>query len=69
MISTTLFVALFVFSGTASSWIFNFSRFANGGEMGVYTGHFVLFRSRIIHSVDSEPIRMLEIPRSLSERE
>ena len=28
--------------------------FTNGGETRVYTGHFVLFGSRIIHSVGSE---------------
>ena len=43
VISTTLFVAFFVFSGTA-----------NGGETQVYTSHFVLFGSCIIHSVGSE---------------
>jgi len=29
-------------------------RFTNGGETQIYTGHFVLFGSRIIHSVGSE---------------
>ena len=31
-----------------------------------YAGHFVLFRSRIIHSVDSIPIRLLKTTRSQS---
>ena len=56
-------MALFVFCSTASSCILNIS-------------DFVLFGSRIIHSVgvnkaqflcDSEPIRLLETPRSVSE--
>ena len=33
---------------------FHYFRFTNGGETGVYTGHFVLFGSRIIHSVGGE---------------
>ena len=33
---------------------FQYFRFTNGGETRVYTGHFVLFGSRIIHSVGSE---------------
>ena len=33
---------------------FQYFRFANGGETQVYIGHFVLFGSRIIHSVGGE---------------
>jgi len=54
VISTTLFVAFFVFSGTSTFLDFQYFPFTNGGETRVYTGHLSFFGSCIIHSAGSE---------------
>jgi len=43
VISTTLFVAFFVFSGTSTFLDFQYFPFTNGGETRVYTGHLSFF--------------------------
>ena len=76
VISTTLFVAFFVFSGTASSWIFNISATLIVAKRK-FTPAILLCLDHALFTPlgvnnaqllrDSEPIRLLETPRSLSE--
>ena len=76
VISTTLFVAFFVFSGTASFWIFNISAFLIVAKREVtpailFCLDHALFTPKGVNNAqllrDSKPIRLLETPRSVSE--